>query len=143
MSIGGLAVSPLPPPLCHREAHRRLLCDDALPVPSSNTKVVCSLGQSPDQKEIAVESEQPYSAKMVGERIRLVRKSHGLSQTQFALRCGFSVTALSGWENGRQRPRIDFAEKIIDEFDLTLDYLLLGRMGTLRHSVAVHLTGLI
>ncbi len=84
-------------------------------------------------------AEAPYSPIFVGERIRLVRKAHGLSQSELARKIGFSVTALSGWENGRTRPRIDAAEKIIDVFDLTLDYLLLGRMGTLRYSVAVHL----
>ncbi len=81
----------------------------------------------------------PWSPISVGERIRHVRHVHGLSQSELARKCGFSVTALSGWENGRVRPSIGFAANIIDEFDLTLDYLLLGRMATLRHSVAVHL----
>lgn len=84
--------------------------------------------------------EREYIPDRVGKRIRSARQAHGLSQSELARKCGFSVTALSNWENGRQRPSIAFAENIIDEFDLTLDYLLLGRMATLRHSVAVFLT---
>ena len=87
-------------------------------------------------------SEQPYSPINVGERILRVRKAHGLSQSQFVRKIGFSVTALSGWESGRGRPRIDAAEKIVDVFDLTLDYLYLGRIHTLRHGVAVHLNAI-
>jgi len=40
---------------------------------------------------------------------------------------------------GRSPPRIDAAERIIAVFGLTLDYLYLGDVGTLRHSVVVHL----
>ena len=83
--------------------------------------------------------EREYAPERVGKRIRLVRKSHGLSQSELARKCGFSVTALSNWENGRQRPSIAFAANIIDEFDLTLDYLYMGRMHTLRHGVATRL----
>jgi transcriptional regulator with XRE-family HTH domain len=88
--------------------------------------------------------EREYDAEHVGKRIRKIRKAHGLSQSQFVRACGGgSVTGLSNWEQGRSRPKIDAAEKIIDAFDLTLDYLYLGRMHTLRHGVATQLIGLL
>ncbi len=84
-------------------------------------------------------SEAPYSPANVGKRIRRVRQAHDLSQVDFARMCGVSVAALSHWEHGRQRPKIDAAARVIAVFGLTLDYLLLGDVGTLRHSVAMHL----
>ena len=84
-------------------------------------------------------TELPWSPILVGKRIRHVRHAHGLSQSQFVRTYGGSVTALSKWERGRQQPKIASAVKIVDAFDLTLDYLFLGRTATLRHSVATHL----
>ena len=86
-----------------------------------------------------MEEQREYDPRRVGVRIFEARTAHQLSQSELASRCGFSVTALSNWENGRQRPSIAAAKKIVDLFDLTLDYLLLGRTATLRHSVAQHL----
>jgi len=77
--------------------------------------------------------------RIVGRRILAVRTAHGMSQSELANKCGFSITALSNWENGRQRPALESAEKIVNLFDLTLDYLLLGKSETLRHSVFLHL----
>ena len=75
----------------------------------------------------------------VGKRLFAARTAHGLSQSELARECGFSITALSNWENGRQRPALESAEKICQLFDLTLDYLLLGKSETLKHSVFLHL----
>lgn len=84
-----------------------------------------------------VVSELPYSAYQVGKRLRIARRAFGnLSQAEFARRAGLSASALGNWEQGRQRPNMDAAEAIIDAFGLTLDYLFLGRVGTLRHEVA-------
>jgi len=77
--------------------------------------------------------------RVVGRRILDARTAHGYSQSKLAKICGFSITALSNWENGRQRPALESAEKIIDLFDLTLDYLMLGKAETLKHSVFLHL----
>ena len=84
-------------------------------------------------------SAQPHSAAVVGRRLRRIRHAHGLSQSQFVRVCGGSITVLSNWEQGRSRPKIDAAARIIAVFGLTLDYLYLGDVGTLRHSVAMHL----
>ncbi len=80
-----------------------------------------------------------YDPRQVGARILTVREAHGLSQSKLAGKCGFSVTALSGWENGRVRPSIAFASEICDVFGLTLDYLLRGKTETLKHATFLHL----
>lgn len=84
-------------------------------------------------------SEAEHSPSKVGARIRLVRVAHKLSQSQFADLCGLNLSAIGNWEQGRQRPSIDASQKISDAFGLTLDYLLLGRLGTLKHDVATRL----
>lgn len=86
-----------------------------------------------------MENTREYDPHRVGQRILHVRTKFELSQSQLASQCGFSVTALSNWENGRQRPSIAAAKKIVDLFDLTLDYLMLGRVETLKYAVALQL----
>ncbi len=83
--------------------------------------------------------KREYDPQSVGARLLAVRKAHGLSQSQFAERCGFSVPALSNWERGVQRPNIAAASKIADVFGLTLDYLLRGKTETLKHATFLHL----
>ena len=68
-----------------------------------------------------------YSPVRVGARLRAIRAHFGLSQSQFCKRVGCTVGALSNWENGRQRPEPEVQQDIIDTFDLTLDWLILGR----------------
>jgi len=82
-----------------------------------------------------------FSPAAVGKRILGIRLSHGLSQSQLAQKCGFSVTALSGWENGRQRPSIALASRICDVFNVTTDYLLRGKTEYLAHTVFMQLHG--
>ena len=77
-----------------------------------------------------------YDPRHVAERLLAIRRAHDLSQVKFANECGVSATALANWEQGRQRPSIEAAKKIVDRFDLTLDYLLLGRTGTLKRDIA-------
>ena len=79
-------------------------------------------------------TEQPWSPILVGERIRRVRTAHRLTKVDFARMCDISRIALSHWEAGKQRPKIDAAAKIVGVFGLTLDYLYLGDTGALRRS---------
>ncbi len=68
-----------------------------------------------------------YSPVRVGTRLRAVREHFGISQSEFSARVGCTVGALSNWENGRQRPNPAMQKRIVDTFDLTLDWLMLGR----------------
>ena len=79
--------------------------------------------------------ENDSSAGAVGERIKLLRDSLGLSQTEFAAGAGLVRAAVATWERGAQRPGIALAQKITDRYGVTLDWLFLGRTHTLRHDM--------
>ena len=62
----------------------------------------------------------------VGGRIAYVRKENGLSQGEFAERVMVSRAAVSKWENDAGMPSVDSCQIISGEFDVSLDYLLMG-----------------
>lgn len=78
----------------------------------------------------------PYTPEKVGERIKMVRKAHGLSQVKFGEAISQPASAVSNWERGAQRPGIPIAEEMARRFGITLDWLFLGRSETLQYSVA-------
>lgn len=41
---------------------------------------------------------------MTGEEIRELRKKLGLSQQDFAVKIGVTITSISGWETGKHKP---------------------------------------
>lgn len=84
-------------------------------------------------------ADLPYNPVAVGARLRLIRDAHELSQSEFAVKAGISASALANWEQGQSRPSIGSAQCIATAFELTLDFIFLGRVETLRHSVALHL----
>lgn len=57
-------------------------------------------------------------------RVRELRKKHGLSQSQLAEKLGVHQTAVSQWETGRTDPDIECARKMASIFDVSLDALL-------------------
>lgn len=48
----------------------------------------------------------------IGKSIKDIRKKTGLTQRLFAIRCGISISALQGYENGKVLPRITTIRKI-------------------------------
>ena len=70
---------------------------------------------------------RPFDASLVGKRLQAIRAHFELSQSKFGRLTGTTVTRISNWENGRQRPSMEAAKEIVDAFDLTLDWLMLGR----------------
>ncbi len=77
------------------------------------------------------------SAKSVGRRIRVIRAAFGVSQGDVAKICGVTNSAVGNWEQGRSRPEIDVITALVERFDLTLDYVFLGRTHSLKHEVAL------
>ena len=61
---------------------------------------------------------------MFDERIRQLRISLGINQTQFGNRLGVSKQSVSNWENGNIQPSIDMLTKIAVTFSVSADYLL-------------------
>lgn len=58
------------------------------------------------------------------DRLVLLRKELGLTQEEFAEKIGYTRTAVSAWEIGRNEPSNSDTLKIADFFGVTTDYLL-------------------
>lgn len=71
-------------------------------------------------------SKEDYSAKKVGERIKLLRKAKGLSQEQLAEKLNVSMNTIAKIECGLRKPSIDFLFDLVQFFDVRFDYVLLG-----------------
>lgn len=60
----------------------------------------------------------------IKDRIKQLRIELGFTQEQFANKIGFSRTAISAWEIGRNEPSNDDTIKLADFFGVSTDYLL-------------------
>ena len=58
------------------------------------------------------------------DRLTRLRKKMDLTQEELGTRLGFSRTAISAWEIGRNEPTYEDAIKIANFFGVTLDYLI-------------------
>jgi transcriptional regulator with XRE-family HTH domain len=67
----------------------------------------------------------------LGETIRNLRISKGITQEKFGYEMGVSAQAVSRWENGATYPDITMLPTIADYFDVTLDALM-GRCKELE-----------
>jgi DNA-binding XRE family transcriptional regulator len=63
----------------------------------------------------------------IGERIRLVRVRHRLSQGQVARIVGASVSAISSYETGETAPRADWLLSFCEAFNVNGHWLLTGK----------------
>ncbi len=61
---------------------------------------------------------------MLGERLRNLRESRGLSQVQLANRLGKSKQSVSNWENNNILPSIEILVRLAEIFQVSCDYLL-------------------
>ncbi len=60
------------------------------------------------------------------ERLKLIRKTLGLKQKDFAMKLKISAPSLSEIEKGKYKPGHDFFVNISKEFNVNLYYLLFG-----------------
>ncbi|KZL02809.1 MULTISPECIES: helix-turn-helix transcriptional regulator [unclassified Pseudovibrio] len=70
----------------------------------------------------------------IGNRLRLIRDHTGLTQQEFAEKHGFNRARYNHWETGLRRISLDCAYKIRETYDITLDYIYLGREAGLPQS---------
>ena len=63
----------------------------------------------------------------LNERIKQLRKEKGLTQSQLADLLGVTDKAVSKWEIGETNPDISLLPKMSEIFNVTLDYLLVGK----------------
>lgn len=76
------------------------------------------------------------SARAVGERLRLFREIHGLTQAEFARRVDLAPNTYNQLERGRNYPNIETLWKFADTFRLDMNWLLGGDPGGLRFDLA-------
>ncbi|MEG0407563.1 MAG: helix-turn-helix transcriptional regulator [Bacilli bacterium] len=74
---------------------------------------------------------------MLGDRVKLVRVSNGLSQVEFANRLNVSKQSVSNWEHNNIMPSVDILHDIAIKFNVSTDYLL-----ELDRRVSINLDGL-
>lgn len=68
----------------------------------------------------------PYAA---GYRIQKLRKAHGLTQEEAAIKLNISDRHMRSLEKGTYAP-LDLFVEIVVHFDVALDYLILGKVET-------------
>lgn len=74
---------------------------------------------------------------MLGERIMLLRRGSGWSQTELARRLHISPSAVGMYEQGRREPSLQGLVEIAAVFGVSTDYLLCGKPVSQRDEVAV------
>ena len=68
---------------------------------------------------------------MLGKRITETRQKQGLSQADLAERLRISPSTVGMYEQGRREPPIDVLIAMSEEFGVTIDYLITGKICTL------------
>ena len=64
--------------------------------------------------------------KETGKRIQFLRKQKGLSQEELADKLNVSSNTVAKIECGLRRPSVDFVVDLVNFFDTTVDYIILG-----------------
>lgn len=67
------------------------------------------------------------NALKIGEIIKELRGTKGVSQETLAAVCDVSMQAVSKWENGQSCPDIAFLPLLAEYFQVSIDYLLTGK----------------
>lgn len=67
---------------------------------------------------------------MLGERIFILRCQKGLTQAELARMLNNSTSALGMYEQGRRQPALNTIVHSVHIFDVSADYLLVGKQTT-------------
>ena len=70
-----------------------------------------------------------FNSYAAGYRIQKLRKAHGLTQEEAAIKLNISDRHMRSLEKGTYTP-LDLFVEIAVHFDVTLDYLILGKVET-------------
>ena len=68
---------------------------------------------------------------MLGKRIAETRQKQGWSQAELAERLHISPSTVGMYEQGRREPPIDVLVAMSEEFGVTIDHLVTGKVCTL------------
>jgi transcriptional regulator with XRE-family HTH domain len=70
-------------------------------------------------------------------RLRHTREALGLNQREFAMRANLKPNRYSQYETGARQLTIEAAQRICDEYGVTLDWLYRGDRSRLPHRLAI------
>lgn len=62
-------------------------------------------------------------AERIGDRIRMLREAHRLSQTELAARLNITQPSVSQWETGRTIPTLPMQRALADELETKRRFL--------------------
>ena len=62
----------------------------------------------------------------LGENLKVIRTSLGLSQSQFAKKLNVGRTTIAHWENGYSYPSVIMLQKIKETFNVSYDEIIDG-----------------
>lgn len=68
-----------------------------------------------------------FDAHATGKRIQQLRKAKGMTQEELAIKLNISDRHLRSLERGEAAPSIDLLVEIMESFNTTLDYLIVGK----------------
>jgi transcriptional regulator with XRE-family HTH domain len=71
------------------------------------------------------------------EQLKTLRKINGLTQKELAEKLKIKQNSHSDWENGKSEPNIEMLVRIADYFDVSLDYLLGGKMKNITEEFSL------
>lgn len=74
---------------------------------------------------------------MVADRIKALRESHGLTQSDVAERIGISRSSVNAWEMGISTPSTTYIVALARLFKVSTDYLL-----GIDHEIVLDISGL-
>ena len=77
---------------------------------------------------------------MLGARIAMLRKQHGLSQQDLARRLEISPSTIGMYEQGRREPACQTIISLADIFQVSVDYLMTGRAQSPKDLLALEQT---
>jgi transcriptional regulator with XRE-family HTH domain len=79
----------------------------------------------------------------IGQRLQALRQLYGIkTQGEMARLCGVTNGNYSEFESGNRRVSLDVALRLAEVFDVSLDWIYLGRIGGMPYSLAIKLQGL-
>lgn len=78
-----------------------------------------------------------YNVTECGKRIRFIREQKSLTQKQTASLLNIRNASLSAIENGHRAASIDLLIDMSELFDVSLDYLVLGREKNMSEDIRI------
>lgn len=72
--------------------------------------------------------------KTLGHRLKSLRKNMQLTGEEFGAKMNVSKPTVSLWESDKRTPNAEMLQKIANFFDVSVDYLLIGKSNTTNDS---------